>query len=188
MRFFSQKKIKISRILQIAAVVVLGAILGTNIYLANARRLGRNRMPTPMGIGMATVLSDSMEPKMSKGDLIIVKEVKSVKVDDIVVYDTGYELIVHRIIEIDGEKIVTQGDANPSPDDAITKKDIKGKVVCTIPFVGTVVYWIKTPIGTIVILAMALILLEVPRIREKKKDTEEIDKIKEEIRKLRDEM
>ena len=39
-----------------------------------------------------------------------------------------------------------------------------------------------------IIIALAIALLEIPRIREKKKDTEELDKIKEEILKLKDEI
>jgi len=185
---FSLKSIKVSRVLQILAVCVCGAILGVNIYLANAKTFTRNRLPMPFGIGAATVLSGSMEPEMSKGDLIFVKKTDDIAVDDIVVYDNGSELIVHRVIKIEDDMVTTQGDANPSADAPINIKYIKGEIVFTVPFVGKIIDFIKTPVGTIIILALAIALLEIPRLREKKKDTEEIDKIKEEIRKLEDEI
>lgn len=188
MKKFSLKSIKVSRVLQILAVALCGAILGINIYLANAKTLTRNSLPMPFGVGMATVLSGSMEPEMSKGDLIFVKKIDEIAVDDIVVYDSGRALIVHRVIKIDGDMVTTQGDANPSADEPVNVKTVKGKVVFTVPFVGKVVNFIKTPVGTIIIIALVIALLEIPRIREKKKDTEELDKIKEEILKLKDEI
>lgn len=188
MKKFTFKSIKVSRILQILAVAVCGAILGVNIYFANAKNVTRNRLPMPFGVGIATVLSGSMEPEMSKGDLIFVKEEKNISVDDIIVYDNGNELIVHRVILIEDGMITTKGDANTSPDEPISYEAIKGEVVLTVPFIGKIVDFIKTPVGTIIILALAIALLEIPRIREKKKDTEEIDRIKEEIRKIKDEL
>ena len=38
-----------------------------------------------------------------------------------------------------------------------------------------------------ILIALAIILLEVPRLKEKQKDADELEKIKEEIRKLKSE-
>ena len=55
-----------------------------------------------------------------------------------------------------------------------------------IPFVGNVVNFIKTPIGTICIVAAAILLIEIPRRNEKKKDDEERQKIIDEINRLKE--
>lgn len=187
MKDTKKKRVKIPAPLRIALLVILGAILGFNIYMANANSLVGNQMPTPFGYGAAVVLSGSMEPEFSKGDLIVVKEADSFKVDDIVVFQDTGDLIVHRIIEKDGDTVVTKGDANDTADEPINVSVIKGKVLFHIPYVGTVVSFIKTPVGTICIIALAIALVEIPRRREKQEDDEERRKILDEIKRLMDE-
>jgi hypothetical protein len=46
---------------------------------------------------------------------------------------------------------------------------------------------LKTPVGTICIIAAAIALIEIPRRNEKKKDNEERQKILEEIERLKKE-
>ena len=172
-------------LLRTLLLAVCGAILGFNIYSANANSRARDQLPTPYGWGAAVVLSGSMEPELSKGDLIIVKETDSYDCKDVVVFQDGSSLVVHRIIEKKGEEVVTKGDANNTDDGAVAISRIKGEVVFSVPYLGTAVNFLKSPVGTILIIALAILLLEIPRLREKKKDDEEIEKIKEEIRKLK---
>ena len=169
-------------------LIICGTVLGVNVYLANANTLLGNKLPMPFGYGSAVVLSGSMEPEFSKGDMIVVKDVDDYAIDDIVVYQDGASLVVHRIINIDGEKVTTKGDANNTPDDPIELSAIKGRVLFWIPFAGNVAGFLKTPIGTICIIAAAIALIEIPRRSEKKKDDEEREKILEEIRRLKDDM
>ena len=124
-----KNKKKFPPVLRLILLVICGAVLGVNVYLANAKSLVGNQMPMPFGYGASVVLSGSMEPEFSKGDLIIVGEADSYQERDIVVFQDGASLVVHRIIEIDGEKIITQGDANNVPDEPIESSVIKGKVV-----------------------------------------------------------
>ena len=167
-------------------LIFCGTIIGFNIYNMNASQLLGNRLPMPFGYGLGTVLTGSMEPEISEGDLIIVKEIDELKVGDIVVFEDDNSLVVHRIIEIEGDSLVTKGDANNTADEPITLSLVRGKVVVWVPYVGMIVEFIKTPIGIVIVLALALLLVEVPRQREKKKDEEELNKIKEEIRRLKD--
>ena len=135
----------------------------------------------------AVILSGSMEPEMSKGDLVLVAETDSMAIGDVVVYQDGSTLILHRIIELDGDTVVTQGDANETADDPISLESVKGKVVFLLPYTGNIVSFLKTPIGIICIIAAAIALLEIPRINEKKKDDEERRQIIEEIERLKEE-
>lgn len=179
-------KIKIKSILRLILLLVCGAVVGFNMYLANANSLVGNKLPMPFGYGAAVILSDSMKPEMSTGDLIIVSECDSYAERDVVVFQEGSMLVVHRIVKIDGDSITTRGDANNADDEPINVKDIKGKVVVHVPYVGNAVNFIKSPVGTICIIALAIILIEIPRRSEKKKDDEEKQKIIDEIKRLKD--
>lgn len=167
-------------------LIILGLLLGISVYLANARSLIRNDLPMPFGTGIAVVLSGSMEPKLQVGDLIIVREVESYSVGDIVVYRAPRELIVHRIVEIDGDSIITQGDANNSPDEAIDKSDIFGVVVSNIPLLGSVINAIRTPIGIVVLLVLSFALIELSFNKHKKNDDKNIEELRQEIQRLKD--
>lgn len=182
-----KNKKKFPPALRLVLLVICGAVLGVNVYLANAKSLVGNQMPMPFGYGASVVLSGSMEPEFSKGDLIIVGEADSYQKRDIVVFQDGASLVVHRIIEIDGEKIITQGDANNVPDEPIESSVIKGKVLFHIDKLGTIVSFFKTPVGTVLLIVAAIALVEIPRRREKEADDEEKQKILEEIKRLREE-
>lgn len=166
-------------------LIICGTILGINVYLVNANTLVGNQLPMPFGYGAAVVLSGSMEPEFSKGDLIIIEKTDTFAVDDIVVFQDGNSLVVHRIIKIDGEIVTTKGDANNIADESISRSAVKGKVLFWIPFIGRVVTFLKTPIGTICIIAAAIALIEIPRRKEKQKDDEERQKIIDEIENLK---
>lgn len=183
-----RKKIKNSAVLWRILIILCGLIIGINIYLANARNLLGNQMPMPFGIGAAVVLSGSMEPTLSAGDLILVKESENYRVGEVVVFQDGEDLVVHRIIAMEGTLVQTQGDANNAADSPFDVSLIKGKLLLCIPAIGNVVQLIKTPVGTISIMALAIALVEIPRRREMEKDEEECRKLIDEIKKLKDEL
>lgn len=168
-------------------LVICGTILGVNVYLMNARNLVGNQLPMPFGYGAAVILSGSMEPEFSKGDLIVVAERDKYHENEIVVYQDVSSLVVHRIIEIDGDRVITKGDANPSPDQPISMGAVKGKVLFWIPFVGKLVSFLKTPVGIVCTILGAIALIEIPCLKERRKDDEERDKLIEEIRRLKEE-
>ena len=183
-----KKKKLVKTILRLVVLALCGAILGFNVYLANANKLLGNQMPMPFGYGSAVVLSGSMEPAMSVGDLIIVSEDAPYAVGDVVVFQSGNMLVVHRVIAIDGDNVTTQGDANNTADAPVSKALVKGKVIATLPKVGTAVGFIKTPIGTLLLVVAAVVLVELPHRKEKQKDDEERQKIIDEINRLKGEM
>ena len=180
-------KFRFKNIIRFTLLAVCGLILGINVYIANANSLVGNKLPMPFGYGSAIVLSGSMEPEFSKGDLIIVKETTNYKFNDIVVYQDGNGLVVHRIINIDGETITTKGDANNVADEPTDISTVKGKVLFWLPYAGSVVKWLKSPLGIICIVIAAIALIEIPRRNEKKKDDEERQKIIDEIKRLKEE-
>lgn len=181
----ANKKKLLKAILRIVALSCVGVFLGFNIYMWNAQSLTGNAMPMPFGVGTAVVLSGSMEPTLSVDDLIIVKAQKSYQVDDIVVYQSGGMLVVHRIISIEGDVVITQGDANNAPDSEIDRSMIKGAMVGQVKNAGGVVRLMKSPVVSIGLLASAVLLMERSYRKECQQGDDELEKIKEEIRKLK---
>lgn len=171
-------------ILRIVIIALAGAFLGIQLYSWNARSLGGNKMPMPLGFATSVVLSGSMEPELQVNDMIIVIARDSYEVGDVVVYQSYGTLIVHRIISIDGESVVTQGDANQTADPAIKLSDIKGEVVASLPYVGLILTFIRSPLGIILILGAAFFLMERSFRKEKRESMDELEQIKEEIRRL----
>ena len=89
---------------------------------------------------------------------------------------------MHEIISIDGELVTTKGSANNTPDEPIKYDYIKGEVVAVIPAVGVIVSIAKSPLVTVLLLAVAVLLLILSYRKEREEDDKELDSIKEEIR------
>lgn len=183
----NRKKKKKSALWRRMVMAVLGVILGVNAYLANARGLAGNQLPMPFGVGAAVVLSGSMEPTLRVDDVILVRETGSYEVGDIVVYQSGRTLIVHRIIAKDGGTVITQGDANNAADAPIEISAVRGEVIAHVPAAGRIVSVLKTPGGILAVLAAAIALTELSFRREKDEDEKELEAIKAEIRRLKEE-
>ncbi len=167
-------------------MVIAAVIFGAGIYSWNAQSLTGDKMPMPLGYGASIVLSGSMEPELSVDDMIVVKATDEVAVGDVVVFQDGNSLVVHKIIKIDGELITTQGDANNTADDPITKDKIKGKLLFAVPKVGVVVEFIRQPVVMIAMSCMILVLSELAYKKEKKSDTDELSALEREIAELRE--
>ena len=175
---------KLKELLRSLVLLILGAILGLQIYTWNARNLTGNAVPMPFGFGASVVLSGSMEPALSVGDLLIAQSRETYKTGDIVIYQSGRTPVVHRIVAMDDQTVTTQGDANNTPDTPFQKELIKGKVILVIPIIGYLFWALKTPLGTASIIIAALLLLEVSFRSERKAKDAQQEKIKAEIRQL----
>lgn len=163
----------------------IGIVLGLFVYTQNAKGLLKDKIPMPFGYGMSVVLSGSMESRLSVDDLVIIKATDNYKVNDIVLFQDGNSLVIHRIIEIDGDAVTTKGDANNVADEPINKSQIKGVLVYDIAGLGAMVNILKQPVSVFIILAAAFLLTEFSYRKEKDTDTEELDEIKKMIEELK---
>jgi signal peptidase len=124
-----------------------------------------------------TVISGSMEPAIKMGSVAIVKPVHSTgsgqadyKIGDVITfgpYSKTKAPTSHRIYDIkvvDSQPVyITKGDANNAPDPReIQKKDIIGKVILSIPYLGYAVNFAKKPLGfgLIIIVPAAIIIFD----------------------------
>lgn len=172
---------------RILLFILISLVIGLTVYRWNAGRLAGNEMPMPFGFGMSVVLSGSMEPELSVNDLVIIAKSDSYETGDTVVYQSQGDLIIHKIIETDGTTVVTKGTANNIADDPIPAEAIKGKMIFKLPMVGLIIRAVKTPVGTVIILAAVFLLLGRSYRREKAQDDAELEAIRAEIRRLRGE-
>jgi signal peptidase len=98
-------------------------------------------------VSAQVVLTESMEPTLSPGDVVLELKAdrKNPKVGDIVTYvgkridGTTVGTFTHRVIGFDEKNnLITQGDANPTPDTQHpTKEELVGVALFTIPMIGS---------------------------------------------------
>lgn len=152
---------KIKRIWNWISGVLVGIVVLLAIALVGVRLIGLKPF---------VVLSGSMLPTYEVGSLIYVKDVdyKELKVGDPITYMISQDTVVtHRIIEVladeedpDTIRYFTQGDANEQPDGtSVHYKNIIGKPVFSIPYLGYVSNYIQNPPGMYVAIAAGAILI-----------------------------
>lgn len=152
--------------------LVISVVAGTAVFRWNSQALVGDSLPMPFGFGFAVVLSGSMEPEFSEGDLLLVVKQEEYRENEVVVFQDGRSLVSHRIISVNDGEFITQGTANNSPDPPIVKEQIKGKVLLPIPYLGVLVDVIKSPLGTVCILVMAFLLLRLSSRAERKREAQ----------------
>lgn len=130
-----------------------------------------NKYINIFGYTIMQVATGSMSNTLNIDDIVIVKITKEVNENDIITYEDNNSLITHRIIQKNGKKIITKGDANNSQDKPITKEDIVGKVIYIIPKVGI---WKKVLVTPQVIISGSItlcLLYCACTSKDKRKDT-----------------
>jgi len=93
---------------------------------------------------LVAVGSDSMQPTFSKGDAVFVNQKpiqEELKEKDIILFEHHNKVVIHRIARIEqiDDKVYfyTKGDANNTEDNLkLEFKDVKGKVMFVIPYIG----------------------------------------------------
>lgn len=129
-----------------------------------------NRAPSIGGYSMYVVMSGSMNPAFDTGSLVMEKQVdKSIlKSGDIITYvpaNSQNVSVTHRIVKVNkGDKLsfITKGDANNVNDaETIYPENVLGKVVFSIPYIGYLMYYVRTKLGTMLLIIVpgALIML-----------------------------
>ena len=169
-------------------LVLLAAALGCSAYLMSAAGLARNQLPMPFGVGLAMVESNSMVPTFARGDLLVVgaQDDESPALGDVVVYrDPTIGLVVHRVVAVEGDLVTTQGDANNAADEPFDRSRIVGHVLLVVPALGLLVSALRTPVGVLVVLAAALLLVELPFRRHREAEEDERERLRAEIARLK---
>ena len=115
-------------------VVVVITIIGL-YYMAQVKILNKD-YANIFGYTFFEVATGSMANTINIGDIVVVKVNETFKENDIIVYKEENSFITHRVIKIDGQDLITRGDANNSEDKPIKSDQILGKVIYIIPKIG----------------------------------------------------
>ena len=141
-----------------------------------------NTYTTMLGYSAFEVATGSMSNTIEIGDVILVKLIEPnepVSENEIVVFTQDTKLVTHRIIKINGDKIITKGDANNTQDDPISRGQIIGKVVKIIPDVKMWKEIILTP-KVLIPTSISILLLWIFFSYDKEKDVKKTKKVIEE--------
>ena len=153
---------------QVLITVLLAFLLVCNLYLIIMDRVIGVKHPTIFGYSIAVVASGSMEPALSVDDLILNHAQSSYKEDDIITFQNGDSLTTHRIVAITDEGYITQGDANNAADpDTVPPEAVIGRVVGAVPYFGSVLSALKTPLGMVILMFTGLCIIELPLLLSK---------------------
>jgi signal peptidase I len=116
------------------------------------------------------VLTGSMEPGISPGDVVFVTALDPVDVreGDVITFHSRAGdnfIITHRVVEVleseDRVRWITQGDANQNPDPfVVTPETLIGRVEFKIPAWGLLLNVVKSPLGyvTVVLVPCGLVI------------------------------
>ena len=162
----------LEKIWNVISTVLVVLIVFCAVFLMGSRLLGYQ---------VFNVISGSMEPEYSVGDLIYVKEVDpyEIKVGDPITFVLNEDLVVatHRVVEIDAENqhFYTKGDANETADASpVHFNNVIGVPQFGIPLLGYVSDFIQNPPGMYITIAVGVVLIIVvflpDMIGKKKKD------------------
>lgn len=136
-----------------------------------------------MGYQCYTVISGSMEPEYSVGDLIYVKkvDVNTIEVGDDITFILNEDLVVatHRVVRVDAENqhFYTKGLANEIEDsEPVHFNNVIGVPQFSIPKLGYVSDFIQNPPGMYITIGVGVILILavfLPDMIGKKKNMDE---------------
>ena len=139
-----------------------------------------------IGYQCYTVLSPSMEPVYSPGDLLYVKEVDpaTIKEGDVITFLVNEELVIgtHRVVRVDAEnqRFYTKGDANEIEDGSpVHFNNVIGVPQFSIPKLGYVSDFVQNPPGMYITIGVFVVLIAIvfipDMIGKKKKDENDPD-------------
>ena len=161
---------KVKKIWNAVTTVLVALVVIFAIFLMGSRLVG---------LQVYSVISGSMEPTYSVGDLLYVKMVDpdAIKEGDVITFVLNEDLTVatHRVVSVDSEnqEFTTKGDANKTEDaNPVHFNNLIGVPVLSIPLLGYVSAYIQNPPGLYVAIAVGVVLLAIvflPDLLDKKK-------------------
>lgn len=185
----NNKNKKITKIILYAIII----IIIYNILIVGVSSILNRTGKSIFGFKAYIITTESMNPNIKSGDIIIVKETKEdlLEVGDVITFKINNGVtITHRIIDIvqtpEGEKeYVTKGDNNNLEDvENVKYEQIEGSKVLKVPYFGKIAILLQDEVYLIlIIIIILLICLHLQKLKEKniirrEKKKEEDEKFK----------
>jgi len=161
----------ISCILNVLLAIMMIVIIVGSYYMYQVK-IQKKDYANLWGYSLFEVGTGSMSPTIEIGDVVITKITKDVEENDIIVYIEDDDIITHRLIEKNEERLITRGDANNSDDKPIEENMIIGKVVKIIPQLGTWQNILSSPeiLSLIILLIIILSIIYAYTSKTEEKD------------------
>jgi len=105
-------------------------------------------------IPIRVVVTDSMAPTYRTGDLLLIDTDTNfpARLGEVITFTVNGETVTHRIVGIEGNFLVTQGDNNAEADAWLTPfTAVEGRPFVHVPKVGYLLLFLKSPIGWMVL-------------------------------------
>ena len=128
--------------------------------------------PRLLGANLLVVLSQSMEPAIPMGSIVVSQPntaADEIDVGDVITFNAlgpngDLALITHRVVEVlgsgSGVRFRTQGDAVEDPDmTLVSSSNLVGRVWLSLPLAGYMIAFIRTPVGYLVLIGLPALLL-----------------------------
>ena len=172
---------KLKKVWNVISTIIVVIFVLCAVFLMGSRVIGYR---------VFNVISGSMEPTYSVGDLIYVKKVNvnDIKVGTPITFVLNEDLVVatHRVVKVDAQNqhFYTKGDANEAADSTpVHFNNVLGVPKFSIPYLGYVSDFIQNPpgmyitVGVGVVLILAVFLPDM--LSKKKKEEEEKEEVAE---------
>ena len=171
-----EKRKKNEKIFKNVLKVIL-ILLIYNMILLGISAMDNNENINILGFKSYIITTNSMEPNIRMGDVVICKKIKTedLKEGDVIIFNKNGEVITHRIIKIEtNDEInyyITKGDNNTLEDnEKVEENQIKGKMVIKIPKMGNFIKALSNNIFLLIILLVILILSFIKILVSEKRD------------------
>lgn len=139
-------------------ILLIILLIAFNVYNYINVKVLKNDLTTIKGYAILEVVSGSMEPTIKIGDIIVIDtHSPKYEINDIITfYDVNGSFVTHRIVDVNGGKMITKGDNNNSVDQDMDIDYIVGKYLFKIPFLGAFLNVFRNPLylGLILIIGI----------------------------------
>ena len=150
--------------------IILTPVLIINLTLIAKSYINQDEVPSVGGWLPLIVLTDSMQPEIDGGDLIICHtiEAEEIKTGDVIAFfdpaGNGTSIVTHRVLEIveeNGElSFRTKGDNNNAEDKLLVSENNLVAIYKTrIAGAGNVAMFMQSPTGLIVCVVLPIVML-----------------------------
>lgn len=137
--------------------------------------------PRLFGWQNLAVLSGSMEPNISVGSMVIIKDVnpEELETGDVITFRVSDStLVTHRVVEnnVETQEITTKGDANDVNDgNPVSYSNVIGELFISIPLLGYLSIYMQSTLGIAILCGVVFVLLllnYLPDLFEKEQNNE----------------
>ncbi len=155
---------KIADTLRKIVLLLLFLVFLHNIFLMYLHVFDNEKYPVILGYGNYSAVKKDDSLGYSSGDWIGTLKQNSYAVGDVVLYENvRREIVLGQIDHFDQDSIYLMTNREMV---VIFATSIRGKCCFSIPFVGPLVLWAESPLGTVVILVLSVIFWEAPALWE----------------------